>query len=198
MRLARYSTSVALARFDPLKRPTITARHQPYQARLYKHRVRVNNSIVSSMKRKNRAKDDPKRVKRRCNGAKGGGNEYVNEPVNVCHPVLQCYYSRVTNLRQYILEKVSRRTKRRLQRLEKIGLPCSSADNRHDLELLNLLDLTLVAYDDLDKIDSLVTIATDDLITQTYNAQRSSEDTSLTQDASQSRQLSDVRNQYLT
>ena len=77
--------------------------------------------------------------------------------------------------------------------MKSIGHSASSAECPNDLELSSLLDTTLVACDNRNETGSLATNTLSDLKTYTQHVQHSSDETSLSPDVSQSRQLSDVR-----
>ena len=82
--------------------------------------------------------------------------------------------------------------------MKSIGHSASSAECRYNLELTSLLDTTLVACDNRDETGSLATTTLSDLKAYTQHVQHSSDETSLSPDVSQSRQLSDVCTIFLS
>lgn len=112
---------------------------------------------------------------------------------SIHHPVLRSYFSRVITLRQYLLENVSKCAKGRRQRLERLGQIDSPTKGHQDYELSFLLDSILVAHDDRDKFGCVTLKNVSELKTFTQQVQRSSDESIGSLNASQSRQLSDVR-----
>ena len=146
------------------------------------------------MKRKRRPKVPEEICERRRKKKKnhnGDGNTEPNLSLN--HPVLKCYFSRVITLRQYLLENISKSAKGRRQRLERLGHINSPTGSQQDRELSSLLDSLLVAHDDRNKFNCVASKSVSELKTFTQQIQRSSDESSTFSNASQSRQLSDVR-----
>lgn len=145
------------------------------------------------MKRKRRPKVNEDTCGRQCKKRKDRILDGNTEPVpSIHHPVLQCYFSRVITLRQYLLENVSKSAKGRRQRLERLGRVDTPAKDHQDHELSSLLESILVAHDDRDKFDCVTSKSVSELKTFTQQVHRSSDESSVSPNASQSRQLSDV------
>ena len=144
---------------------------------------RKRRSIVLEEKRQRQRKK-----RKNCNG--DGNTQLLS---NVHHPVLQCYFSRVITLRQYLLENISKGAKRRYQRIEGLGRTNAPAESLQDYELSFLLESVLVAHNDRDKSSCVSSKGVSEFKTFTQQIQRSSDETSGSPNASQSRQLSDVR-----
>ena len=143
------------------------------------------------MKRKRCTKRSHSRSKRQRKEANGDDNNRNRQPADIYHPVLQCYFSRVTSLRQYILEKVSKKAQARIRGVENKGDLESVVGGRHGVELSFLLDTTLIAFED-NESDGCATASLCQPRPHTQHLQRLSIETSLSPNVSQSRQLSDV------